>query len=436
MGITKLVTPTAGTFVSTYRPIYIKFQVSGGTGNTTISYTPIEHDGGSTTLGHTLFLDADLSSLIAGVTSWTGNFQEWLKDDITHQLNDMGTLASPKPTGFINTYGNRYTGQIYRADSEQAGGGMDVYNEVPADRYFPCNATLQHKEEQSLVPYTIGSNLSKFLTKAPYSTDLGYGTPKQYINLTEVYWLSIIMNGEPDPVEPLLLVIEEEDNAGVFVYSTIEITYAGNFSFQAIFDMAVAPINLNAATLYSGVQPVIDSDTKSYSVKLIIPAPVGVVFSNTYHFTIDKRCQDNSKRFYFVNSLGSIDSHKFCGTENMNFAIDQITYQKNLDYTVTSGADVGYTLDKSEAGRIRLATDSREIYTTYSELLHNNQRIWLTEMLESPNVWTLETDEDGEYYYCPVNILSGEFEVVNDSANLLKISFQWSYANDIISQTN
>jgi len=436
MGIAKQATPTAGTFVSTYRPIFIKFNVSGGTGNTKITYVPIEYDGGSQIYGDSMYLDADLASL-GGIIAWTGNFQEWLKDDVTHQLNSMGTLASPTPTAFINTYGNRYRGQIYRADSVQLGGGVDTYAETIADTYFICNATLQHNEEQSLVPFTInqlptGSSYRRFLTNAPYAH--GNFSCKQYINLTESYFLSMIMNGEPDPISsnPLVLEIEEYDGVGN-TYSTIEITYAGNFTFQAIFDIAVAPANLNEAVLATGVQPVIDANTVHYAFRLKCNS---VNMSEVYCFTIDKRCQDNSRRFYFVNRLGSIDSHKFCGTENMNFMTEQITYKKNLAYVATSGEDVGYSFSKRSSGRVRLATDSREIYTTYSALLKNEQRIWLEEMLESPNVWTLETDEDGEYFYCPVNMLSGEFEIVNDEANLLQIAFQWSYANDIISQTN
>ena len=231
------------------------------------------------------------------------------------------------------------------------------------------------------------------------------------------------------------LHIGVEDKNGVITNSAIEIdTSSATNHPYARFNLGVGCENLNNATLSIGVQPVIDEDDRSYFIHLRETTPL--VMSETYYFDIDQDCHNVERRFHWLNRLGGIDSFNFTANESLTQTTQHINYNKNLLYVPTQNASNTYDLDVKDRGITSLAVKSSEEIMTYSQIVDDQERIWLQVLLSSPNVWTEELDESGDRVYIPIILRDSEIMMSDEANNLFTFSFGFSYANKVIIQDN
>lgn len=255
--------------------------------------------------------------------------------------------------------------------------------------------------------YSPGQNL---LTVAPASQIVRASTSNRY--------LPALNNSSGDIY---FLQVETFDSNSVAIQTAkIENSYqaATNVQQKRLY-INVGGNGLNNATLYSGTQPVIDSNVAWYRVKYI--KFDGTTSSQAKRYDIDTRCTTSDVfTLHFLNELGAFDSYDFIRKSHIFSDIKRDRFERKLGELSTSTWSYGYT----DRGTVTYNTSITDRYQIESDWLSDSEFEWLRELVESPEVYY-----DNETQLQPVDILATSFEtkkIDNEKLNNLRIEFTLS----------
>ncbi len=174
------------------------------------------------------------------------------------------------------------------------------------------------------------------------------------------------------------------------------------------FDVGVGPANINAHQANF-----IDENVRSYIVFLVQD-------DNTKSFTrsyqIDNNCYTSPTRVHFLNRWGGFDSFTFNATEKKRLKTSRERYQRYLPANYSVG-DRGRTVQEVNATESLLCT---------SDALREYERLWLEELLTSPEVFI---QKDGNYL--PVIVKDGTFEITDAQKSIFTMKVELEYAQDV-----
>lgn len=184
---------------------------------------------------------------------------------------------------------------------------------------------------------------------------------------------------------------------------------------------AVGTADLNAATLYSGSQPVITSSVEKYIVNLTNFAQS----VNSEEYTYHKECQWRGQSpitIHFLNRLGGFDTFNFRLSRKKYSDIERDKLQKNLGSL--SGTSWSYA--SQDRGIKVYNTQITDRWSIESDWINEAQSTWLQELIESPEVYY----HDGTSLI-PVDVKNGTTELKNIKGmnRLFSLSMEMEFAN-------
>ena len=190
------------------------------------------------------------------------------------------------------------------------------------------------------------------------------------------------------------------DNRGTFFLDNGSPIIGANTKFMSIgvggFDINNAPLSSSAV---SSPPPIIDGDTKSYTVKLL-----DSTFSQSSEeltFNVEKvNCKFEGYRLMYLNSGGSFSSFNFALGDSKKVSIKKKTFKKNYG-TYNSVANT-YGYNSSDKGETVLDTDISEVHEINSDYMNENEGNLIQDLLSSPEVYHLSSNTDD--YDTPVTI--------------------------------
>lgn len=180
----------------------------------------------------------------------------------------------------------------------------------------------------------------------------------------------------------------------------------------------IAGFNANdipQAQLVTGTQPIFTDSIYSYAVYTVDGS--GNKTSETITFNIQEECTPYENfELHFQNVFGFFDSFIFSSKSNTNVSIDRKEYKKQTGTT----SSTAFTTTKADRGYENYFTSSNKKITLRSRWMTETEYEWLTELIESPQVfWNYNSE------LIAINIVSNEYElkkVAND--NLIQIEIQ------------
>jgi len=145
------------------------------------------------------------------------------------------------------------------------------------------------------------------------------------------------------------------------------------------------PASLNAATLATGVQPLIDTDIFSY----VIFAEDGAVVSQNYTFNVVDYCTPAT--LHFLNDLGGFDSFPF------QVAKDSYTFEKEYykQDPLRIQSDGTYVFSNLDREIVQNYTNQKQKTRLISNWISSEESEWLRELFSSPEIYL---QKDGEFY--------------------------------------
>jgi hypothetical protein len=160
--------------------------------------------------------------------------------------------------------------------------------------------------------------------------------------------------------------------------------------------------------------------TKWYTIQPRDASNVAV--GATYTITIDDRCSkyDNVDLF-FLNRLGAVESFRFNKIRRDVFEIERKSYSKN-PYTLSNSA-VEYKMNRASHSKSSYSTSSKHVIELNSDLITEDESIWLRELVMSPLVWMYDTE------LTAVNIVDSQYlqkSLVNDKVFSLNLKVEIS----------
>lgn len=139
-----------------------------------------------------------------------------------------------------------------------------------------------------------------------------------------------------------------------------------------------APVNLNLATLTTGVQPIVTSSVASY---IIAAENAGITRSRQYIFNV----VDCSKvTLHFLNDLGGFDMFIFDASDKTSFKFEKKHYKKDPQELQSDG-----TIDYSQVNREWVNYYVKQIKTMKltSDWITDDEAVWLRQMFSSPEIY-------------------------------------------------
>jgi hypothetical protein len=180
----------------------------------------------------------------------------------------------------------------------------------------------------------------------------------------------------------------------------------------------ICGFNLNdipQAQLITGTQPILTDSVYSYDVYTVDGSSNKT--SETITFTILDECTPyESFELHFQNVFGFFDSFVFTSKSNTNVSINRKEYKKQ---TGTIAA-TSFVTTKADRGYQNYFTSSNKKMTLRSRWITETEYAWLTELIESPQVFW---NYNGELI--AINITNSEYElkkVANE--NLIQVELQ------------
>ena len=182
------------------------------------------------------------------------------------------------------------------------------------------------------------------------------------------------------------------DNRGTFFLDNDFPIISSSTNFLSIgvggFDINNAPLS---ATLASSTPPIIDGETKSYTIKVADLATVAAS-SEEYTFLVNHcKPQYEGVRLMYLNRFGSFNSFNFSLASNKQTRVKKTTYKKN--YGTYDSVANSYGWASSDRGDTRLDTDISEVYTINSDYITETEGNLIEELIASPEVYHLGANE-------------------------------------------
>ena len=311
------------------------------------------------------------------------DFSNFLQASLTFDLASLGQLQVISPTaGSVMEYVIRFIEEFDDKD-----GLVKTADSTVTSIKRATNITLQHKETQDLDVFRSNNTSQRFLTNAP---------DDKLIKLTEEEQLSFLTT-----LTAMNYNVSTYDINGGLVLST-------NKTIQDI-------------TNFRGVVPVIPPTPLNYSyfeIKLIDGG--AVIRSETRKFTIDTKCYDKPRRFWFLNRLSGFDAFTFTGDISEQTRSRQTKYER----------DLGFSFVVKDRGDTVLGVKASENFEAISDFLTKDEADWLVEMLTSPLLFIQEGSD-----FIPI-IISSRRQVTFDTDKLIQFKIKYTYANELILQGN
>ena len=178
------------------------------------------------------------------------------------------------------------------------------------------------------------------------------------------------------------------DNRGTFFLDNDFNTITSSTNFLSIgvggFDINNAPLSATAA---SSVPPIIDGETKSYTIKTVDLATFAAS-SEEYTFLVNHcKPQYEGVRLMYLNRFGSFNSFNFSLASSKQTRVKKTTFKQN--YGSYDSVANSYGWASSDRGDTRLDTDIREDYSINSDYISEEEGNLIEELIASPEVYHL-----------------------------------------------
>lgn len=188
--------------------------------------------------------------------------------------------------------------------------------------------------------------------------------------------------------------------------------------------VSTGPNNLNQISpvdIITGAQPIIPTDTASYTIKI---TSTGLnAKSETLTYTIDDACTKNDVFIlHWLNKYGGFDSFAFIRANKQTASIQRTKYKKPTG--AISGATFVYA--KSDRQEINFDTRIKDKIEVLSDWITDAESVWLEELVTSPQVYL----DDTTHGLIAINIIDTGYErkeVATSKAFNLKLTFEYSY---------
>lgn len=265
--------------------------------------------------------------------------------------------------------------------------------------------------------YVAGSysgGTASFLTNVPDGYKLG---------MESRMWLHAFQDNSNDIVR---LVVST--NNGVFGL-TNSFTNPLYSNKQHLLQVACGPYHLingtSSMNIISGSFPVIDSNTKQYTIWAENSSGVMTLAPKT--FKIDNKCTRYEKiQMVFMDKLGSMIPFTFTFANRENKTITRTNYQQH--YGEYAPASQNWTYNTWDRGKKSLDTVVTEVWTVTSDWINQETSDFLMTLMESPEVYWIK--EDGVVIAVSLTIGSTERkQTINDQIINYTITFEVSQKN-------
>jgi len=283
---------------------------------------------------------------------------------------------------------------------------------------YAYNAALTYNE---FVDYNeseriLRSSVRKYLTDQPTVNT----------SITDSGWLYFIPRTTTSKVD--VIEIETFDSAGASI-GVWEIQNNTTFATIGEYLLRVPsnPVSINLidnAEFASGVQPVIDSSTASYTIKAL-DSGSGVI-SETKTYNIQEPCKYEKQRLIFLNKWGGFDGFNFNLVHRETAQIEKRNYKKNPKRIDSSG---GYTYTKQQRSKVQYYTKSVSTVQLTSNFVNEETYRWLKELVESPEIYLENEDNELIALQGITNTEWTEKTDVNDSLYNLEVTIEFTNDN-------
>ena len=252
-----------------------------------------------------------------------------------------------------------------------------------------------------------------FLTNQPSEIKIGR---------SDHYALSWINNvdyvlGSAAIIIEVRLVVTTFDSQGNQIAKTFNVIKGSSISWRKTQSVLVGTSNLGS---------LITSETVKYEVSInlrnfpISGAPSSSTLTEIKTFIIDDNCYRDEFRFEWLNKLGGIDAYTFTGKHSKTSEIEKEVFKRSLN----SARSI------PERQTTTLKVDSKDIHNVNSGIVNYETRLWLDELLESPEVYLVVGS-----YRLPVQI-TGSYDYEKLAEDSYNVGFEFELAYDKITQRN
>lgn len=201
------------------------------------------------------------------------------------------------------------------------------------------------------------------------------------------------------------LKIETFDESGTLLKTA---TKANPFAVpatdaQRFISILCGPADLNAMSLTTGTQPLIQNNTHSYRVSTwytFTPDGQSLRYMN---FEIDRDCtRDGSyQRLFWLNPLGRFDAFNFTFTGEDTIEVEKSRYDKLLGNLTTTS----FTYNTYQQSTSVYHSKIKQKYKLRSGFINTETATWLKELIASPLVYLLVPNSAGvnKFVACTVD---------------------------------
>ena len=378
MAITKKYQPASGSPV--YNPIIYTVS-STNVAQPKFNFIFEVYDGTNTTLLRTLRIPPEINYSY-GIVDVSRIVESYLGTDFFKNL--AGTEFKDCDNSFYDYY-------IRFGEEYEVAGVITQYLNLTSATKSCINASLLYKEfiTFDFDDYELAGTSSPFLTnidtRTVDRTDEGYMHFANYTPPTNIKIQTYFSDGSID--------------------QTATITNAAT-SYIAMFPSN--PASLNAATLATGTQPLIDTDIFSY---VIFAENTGAVVSQEYNFNVVDYCTPYT--LHFLNDLGGFDSFPF------QVAKDSFTFEKEYykQDPLRIQSDGTYVFSNMDREVVQNYTNQKQKTRLISNWITTEESEWLRELFSSPEIY-LQNGSEFTSVLLKVTNYEQKYEEFNEIFNI------------------
>lgn len=210
--------------------------------------------------------------------------------------------------------------------------------------------------------------------------------------------------------ENVKVTIEATDTAGVTVTGVVNSLTLGN---QTCY-LGIGYENINAYTLSTGTQPLLDNLTASYTVQFET-VTTGTIFEQI-SVEVDREYRVDPVRFVFQNNYGALDFFTAYAFKEQSIDIESSISQRPVtDYTTVTSY-----------GKFRPNTSMNTRFRVGTQNLTVDEILWLKQLWSSAGVWVQEGT-----LYRPIVLLTDSVKVESNlqGSEVFSVQFEYEFAN-------
>lgn len=240
--------------------------------------------------------------------------------------------------------------------------------------------------------------------------------------LTPSHAWQYMLNDTSGSVYFAKIVTYDSANVAIATY-LIENPYQASSSYlDKMVRVGVGIEDLNGATLFSGMQPVITGSVAKYEVSMT--NFIGNETTNAYTYVVNLCGWHNTApaEMHFQNRSGGFDVFYFKLQRRQFSDITRDTQQKNLG-TLSGNA---WSYSSTDRGKKVFNSEIKDRWTLESDWISDDESAWLQELVESPEVFY----HDGTSMI-PVVVVntSTEIKTIKNMEKLFNYSIEIEFAN-------